>query len=73
MFADSFFDVFTEIRESPTAPPDGIEVGVAAAFAVQLELVDQAGQSAFRPVPDPATLALLGLGGLAILRRKRAL
>jgi hypothetical protein len=47
-------------------------VGGACALAVQLELVDGGeGRYNLRAVPEPATMGLLALGGVALIRRRR--
>lgn len=51
----------------------GTLLGIESEFYFTLSAKDAAsGTSTFSVTPEPATVALLGLGGLALLRRKRA-
>lgn len=51
----------------------GTLLGIESEFHFTLSAKDAAsGTSTFTVTPEPATVALLGLGGLALLRRKRA-
>jgi hypothetical protein len=51
----------------------GTVSGIESEFHFTLSAKDAAsGTSTFSVTPEPATVALLGLGGLALLRRKRA-
>jgi hypothetical protein len=61
----------SEIMAEEELPP-GMEISTAAAIAMQLELVDQSGLYNLRGIPEPATIVLATLGGLAMIHRRRA-
>ena len=55
---------------SEIAPSDGLPMLVAAKF-IQGDQPDDISAFGATDIPEPATICLLGLGGLAFLRRKR--
>jgi len=50
---------------------EGLEYGYFAAYDYALSAAEVAKAAAFLGVPEPATMTLLALGGLALLRRRR--
>ena len=50
----------------------GDGVGSAGAYRIKFEQASNSSVSNITVVPEPATLALLSLGGLALIRRKRS-
>jgi len=70
-FVDTYFD------GDPNTVGMEFMVGNIVADSLKVQLVNSnylhlAEVEAFNAVPEPTTLAALGLGGLAILRRRRA-
>jgi len=58
------YDLATDFFTAGGAP---VDLSVAAASAAQ----DTFGGANFTTIPEPATLALLGMGGIALIRRRR--
>ena len=50
----------------------GTGYGNADFGAYRLDVTSQAGTATFAPVPEPASMTALAIGGLALLRRRRA-
>jgi len=82
-FGPAFGDGWTIVRNDGTAPIDGIFAGLPEysffgesfggrdyAFRISY-LAGDGNDVALKAVPEPATLALLGLGAIALVRRRR--